>query len=267
MHERVLCDTRRGAVKSFRLSAPMALERFASSFGPDHTARHVHWRFALLGLPPSMQVVHGRISNRWLEEEGSRLWLPMSLMGSAVLVDIADPPDPTDVRTLAAPRALQRRAFRSVAVQLLAFAASRSDGCEAPERRGIRGACRFRGHTQSARYKRNGTAGASRRAGRGHASRQALPSRCVARGMLRSVLSLKARRCVERSRMATQRGDCPRGGGSARLAQARQRLLVRKGHSAEPPAVQSPCSYMYAGACRLPFGDEPHHFLTPVLAE
>jgi hypothetical protein len=56
-----------------------------------------------------MQVVHGRISNRWLEEERSRLWLPMSLMGSAVLVDIADPPDPTDVRTLAARHALPRR--------------------------------------------------------------------------------------------------------------------------------------------------------------
>ena len=130
--------------------------------------------------------------------------------------------------------------FRSVvAVYLLAFAASRSGGCEAPERRGIRGACRFGGHTQSARCKRNGTAGAGRRAGRGHASRQALPSRCVARGMLRSVLSLKARRCVERSRMATQRGDCPRGGGSARLAQARQRLLVGKGHSTEPSLRRS----------------------------
>jgi hypothetical protein len=59
---------------------------------------------------------------------------------------------------------------------------------------------------------------------------------------------------------------CPAGSSSATAFG--NGFWYEKATSLSPPcAVQSPCSYMYAGACRLPFGDEPHHFLTPVLAE
>lgn len=162
------------------------------------------------------EVVHGRISNRWLEEDGSRLWLPMSLMGSAVLVDIADPPDPTDLAAQADAKLPSGAAFEADVASEVTRRARGASETALPALADVQGGATHQGRRYRVDASHEGCSGLFYRSKPGVVSN--------AQGW-------------------------PRNGA-----------IVR--------GVEEVPGWLKLGnGFWLPFGDEPHHFLTPVLAE